>query len=86
MSSMNVVEAVRAQAGAEVLALLAIFTYGLSGVADRFAEAGVPFYTLTDFGTLAAVAFEQQTLSEDDLQSLKAWQRDPEAWSRAHQG
>ena len=85
MSSMKVVEAVRAQAGAEVLALLAIFTYGLSGVADRFAEAGVPFYTLTDFGTLAAVAFEQQTLSEDDLQSLKAWQRDPEAWSRAHQ-
>ena len=86
MSSMKVVEAVRAQAGAEVLALLAIFTYGLPGVADCFAEAGSPFYTLTDFDALTAVAFEQHTLSEDDLQSLKAWQQDPQAWSEAHQG
>ena len=81
MSSMKVVEAARAQAGAEVLALLAIFTYGLAGVAGRFAEAGIPFYTLTDFDTLAAVAFEQNTLSEDDRRSLKAWQEDPQAWS-----
>ncbi len=84
MSSMKVVEALRAQAGAEVLALLAIFTYGLAGVAERFAEADIPLYTLTDFDALAAVAFEQHTLSEDDLRSLKAWQRDPEAWSKAH--
>ena len=86
MSSMKVVEAVREQAGADVLALLAIFTYGLAGVADRFAEAGVPCYTLSDFDTLTTVAFEQKTLSEGDLQSLNAWQQDPQAWSEAHQG
>lgn len=83
MSSMGSVEAVRA-AGAEVLALLAIFTYGLPGVAARFEEASVPFFTLTTFDTLLAVAYEAEHLSEDDLRSLKAWQRDPEAWSQAH--
>ena len=54
MSSMGSVEALRA-AGAEVLALLAIFTYGLPGVAKRFEKAEVPFYTLTTFDTLLRV-------------------------------
>ncbi len=85
MSSMGSVEALRA-AGAEVLALLAIFTYGLPGVAERFEKADVPFYTLTTFETLLRVAYEDEHLSEDDLQSLKAWQQEPEAWSEAHSG
>ncbi len=83
LSSMGSVEALRA-ARAEVSALLAIFTYGLPGVAARFEEAGVPFYTLTTFDALLAVAYEDEYLSEDDLRSLKAWQRDPQAWSEAH--
>ena len=83
MSSMGSVEALRA-AGAEVSALLAIFTYGLPGVTERFAEAGVPFFTLTTFDILLAVAYEDGRLSDDDLRSLKAWQRDPVAWSEAH--
>ena len=85
MSSMGSIEALRT-AGAEVAALLAIFTYGLPGVAARFEEASVPFFTLTTFDTLLAVAYEDRHLSEDDLRSLKAWQRDPEAWSQAHSG
>lgn len=85
MSSLAVVEAVRA-AGAEVNALFAIFTYGLQGVAERFADAGVPLYTLTTFDALLSVAYEHQHLSDDQLRSLKAWQRDPVAWSEAHGG
>ncbi len=85
MSSMGSVEALRA-AGAEVLALLAIFTYGLPGVAERFEKADVPFYTLTTFDTLLRVAYEDEHLSEDDFRSLKAWQQEPEAWSEAHSG
>lgn len=86
MSSMAVVEAVREQAGADVMGLLAIFTYGLAGVAERFAEAQVPFHTITDFDTLVTAAFKRGHLSTEALQSLKAWQRDPKAWSEAHGG
>ena len=85
MSSMGSVDALRA-AGADVSALLAIFTYGLPGVATRFEEAGVPFFTLTTFDMLLTVAYEDGQLSEEDLRSLKAWQRDPQAWSEAHSG
>ena len=74
------VEALR-EAGAEVEALLAIFTYGLAGSAERFAEAGVPFYTLTRFETMLAVAEEEGRLPAPSIESLRAWQRDPQAWA-----
>ena len=85
MSSLAVVEAVR-EAGVEVDALLAIFTYGLDGVAERFESAGVPFYTLTTFDALLAVAYEHKHLSDEQLRSLKSWQHDPKAWSGSHGG
>jgi len=86
MSSMRVVEVIREQAQADVAALLAIFTYGLAGVDARFAAAAVPFYALTDFDALLTVASEQAHLTDENLQSLKAWQRDPQGWSEAHRG
>ncbi len=84
-SSLAVVEVLQA-AGAEVEAMLAIFTYGLPGSAARFAEAGVPLYTLTHFEALLAVAEARQHVSPDAVASLRAWQRDPAAWSQAHGG
>jgi orotate phosphoribosyltransferase len=70
-----------AEAGVEVLAVLAIFTYGLD-VADRaFQAAGVPYFTLSDFPALVEVAEESALLSESELESLKSWYRDPDSWS-----
>ena len=79
-SALDAVAAVRA-AGAEVPAVLAIFSYGLDAATEAFAEANVPLHTLTDFPTLLEVAVEQGALSEDELSTLQAWRRDPEAWS-----
>ena len=82
-SSLSVVEALR-EAGVEVEALLAIFSYGLPGTAERFAEAGVPFHTLTDFDALAAAAEDEGRISAAAAESLQAWRRAPQAWSEAH--
>ena len=78
-SALDAVAAVRA-AGAEVPAVLAIFSYGLDAAAEAFAEAHVPLHTLTDFPTLLQVAVARGALSEDELSTLQNWRRDPEGW------
>ncbi len=84
-SSLNVVKVVRG-AGAEVAALLAIFSYGLEVARSRFAEALLPVFTLTDFETLLSVAREQDRIAAADVEELRDWQRDPQAWSERWQG
>ena len=79
-SSLAAVEAVRAE-GVEVQAVVAIFTYGLPGTAEQFAEAGVPLFTLTNFDALLEAAAAHDELSAEALASLRAWQRAPDAWS-----
>ena len=78
-SALDAAAAVRA-AGAEVPAVLAIFSYGLGAAAEAFAEAHVPLHTLTDFPTLLQVAVARGALSEDELSTLQNWRRDPEGW------
>lgn len=82
-SSVAVVDALRA-AGAEVDAVLAIFSYGLPAAAEAFADADVPLHTLTTFETLQQVAVASKRLPDDALDTLRAWQRDPAAWSATH--
>lgn len=74
------------EAGAVPLAALAVFTYGLAGVAGTFRDAGLPLATLTDFGALAAVARDDGALAAEALDALAAWQADPSAWSAARGG
>lgn len=69
------------EAGAEPVAVLAIFSYGFDQAADRFAEAGLEVHTLTDFATLLRVAERVGALTASDIDSLQAWRRDPQAWS-----
>lgn len=82
-SSLAVVEALRS-AGANVLALLAIFTYGFAEARQRFEQAQVPVYTLTDFDTLLSVAIEQDLLDSSALDTLRSWRQNPRAWSEQH--
>ncbi|PSQ80329.1 MAG: orotate phosphoribosyltransferase [Bacteroidetes bacterium QS_1_65_9] len=72
-----------ADAGADVLGVLAIFSYRLDAAEDAFAEAPWPLHTLTDFSTLLEAAADGDRFTDDQLQSLRSWRRDPEAWSRA---
>lgn len=71
-SSVTAVEALK-EAGAVVLGVVAIFTYGLKKADDTFQKAGIPFYTLSNYNELIEVAREEGKISEDDIQTLVDW-------------
>ena len=80
MSSTAVISPLESS-GAKVSAVLAIFTYGLKKADSAFEDAGIPLYTLTSFSELIDVASERGSIDSDDLESLRLWHQDPEAWS-----
>ncbi len=67
------------KAGAEVLGIAAIFTYGLEKGEQNFREAGIPFYTLTEFEELMEVALEKDQLKAEDVEKLHKWKQNPAA-------
>ncbi|SCS97356.1 orotate phosphoribosyltransferase [Staphylococcus caeli] len=71
-SSITAVEALR-EAGAEVIGVVAIFTYGLKKADEQFKQADIPFYTLSDYNELLEVAKENGDISEDDIRTLVDW-------------
>jgi orotate phosphoribosyltransferase len=80
-SSLKVVDALR-EAGAEVLGMAAIFTYGFATADQNFAEKQVPLLTLSDYTHLLSVAVEKNSISETDKTSLSAWRQSPDTWGR----
>ncbi|MEZ4698902.1 MAG: orotate phosphoribosyltransferase [Rhodothermales bacterium] len=82
-SSMAAVQALR-EAGARVLAVLGIFSYGFPEAKTLFAEAGIPAHTLTTFAALMDVAAEEGRIPAASKSVLDTWRRDPKAWSAAH--
>ena len=78
-SSITCVQALR-EAGCIVLGVVSIFTYEMEKAAAAFQEADVPYFSLTDFTTLTEVAKEKQSISEDELESLKKWKVNPAEW------
>ena len=81
MSSLAAVGALR-MAGAEVLGMAALFTYGFDLAAGRFAEAGVPLVTLTDYGALIEEATLAGLVKPWEAEVLREWRRDPAGWDR----
>lgn len=80
-SSLKVVEVLR-QAGANVLGMAAIFTYGFPIAAENFAAAHVPLVCLSDYSALIAEAQRMNYVQEGQLASLAAWREDPANWGR----
>lgn len=78
-SAISVVEALHF-IGAEIEAVLSIFTYGFDKATKRFADAGIPMFTLTDYSTLIDVASENNYVNESDLETLAKWRNTPEIW------
>ena len=80
-SVIEVVDALR-EAGAEVLGIASIFTYGMQKGIDRLAAAGVKNVSLTDFETIAAVAAETGYIKPEDVERLIAFRNNPsdESW------
>lgn len=75
-SSLQAVEAAK-EAGCEVLGLVAIFTYNLEKGKKAFADANVPYYTLTNYEELVEAAIEENYISESSLKKLQRFQQNP---------
>ena len=76
-SCLEVVEALR-EAGAQVLGVVSIFTYGLKKGINRFAAAGVENHSLCDFAAVCASAAETGRIASADIARLKRFQSNPE--------
>ena len=80
-SVIEVVGALR-EAGAEVVGIASIFTYGMQKGLDRLAAADVRNISLSDFDAIAEVAAETGYISREDVTKLMAFRANPqdESW------
>ena len=80
-SVIEVVEILR-EAGAEVLGIVSIHTYGMQKGLDRLAAANVKNISLTDFDTVAKVAAAEGYIKTEDIERLIAFRNNPsdESW------
>ena len=80
-SVIEVVNVLR-EAGAEVLGIVSIFTYGMQKGIDRLKEANVKNVSLTNFDTIAETAAETGYIKESDIARLIAFRNNPsdESW------
>ena len=80
-SCIEVVEALR-DAGAEVLGIVSIFTYGLRKGLERLESANVLNHSLSNFETVCEVAAEEGRIKQQDIDRLKRFCADPsdESW------
>ena len=79
-SSLLAVDALR-EVGAEVKGMVAIFTYQMEIAKKNFKEKNCQLFTLTNYETLIHKAVEESYISEQDVQSLKEWRKNQQAWS-----
>ncbi len=80
-SSLKAVEAIR-EAGAEVMGMLAIFTYGFGVATEAFEKANVELTTLSSYEEMIPYAKESGYVSENDVTALQNWRKDPANWNK----
>jgi orotate phosphoribosyltransferase len=83
-SSIKCVEALRHE-DAQVLSVLALFSYGLPQADAAFAQAAVDLQVLATFQELAARAQAKGLLDARDAESLAEWRSDTAGWSKRHE-
>lgn len=81
MSSLAAVKALR-DAGAQVLGMVAIFTYGFDLAAQRFEEDKVRLDTLSNYSALVDVASETGYISSAAKSLLHEWRENPSEWGK----
>ncbi|HEX3008701.1 MAG TPA: orotate phosphoribosyltransferase [Bacteroidales bacterium] len=78
-SSLMAVDALR-KAGADVLGMVAIFTYGFSTAEENFKNAGCKLFTVTNYEQLIEVAVPEGYITSSQLGLLKEWRKNPSVW------
>ena len=82
-SCIEVVEALR-EAGAEVMGVVSIFTYGMAKGLKRLEEASVENHSLSNFDALVEVAAEKGYIAHEDIARLIQFRNNPsdESWMK----
>ncbi len=80
-SSISAAEAIR-NFGAEVLGMLAIFTYNFPLAAQNFEDAKIELTTLSNYNLLLKLAYDSGEISDSQLESLNNWRKSPETWGK----
>ncbi|GAB3195970.1 orotate phosphoribosyltransferase [Pontibacter aydingkolensis] len=78
-SSLKAAEAVKA-AGAEVIGMAAIFTYGFAVAEENFKKAEIPLHCLSNYNALTEAAVANGYIPESAMSTLADWRRSPETW------
>ncbi len=78
-SSLQVCEVLKA-AGAEVIGMISIFTYGFEIAEEAFKDANIPYQSLTNYQTLISLALEKGIIADDEQNTLLNWRADPANW------
>lgn len=79
-SSLKAAEAVKA-AGAEVIGMAAIFTYGFAVAEENFRKAGIPLHCLSNYKALTEAALANGYIPESAMKTLADWRKSPETWN-----
>ena len=78
-SSLQVCDVLKA-AGAEVIGMVSIFTYGFETAENAFKAAGIPYHSLTNYQTLIDLAIEKGIVAATEQNTLLNWRADPANW------
>lgn len=78
-SSLQVVDVLR-KAGLEIAGMVSIFSYGFDTADRNFEEAGVKYYSLTDYTTLINIGLEKGKIQSGSETLLLQWRTDPANW------
>jgi orotate phosphoribosyltransferase len=78
-SSLNAIKALQKN-GIEVLGVFAIFSYGLEIAKINFEKADQNFYSLSDFSRLVECSKNKIGFSEEDLNKVNSWKKNPTNW------
>ncbi len=81
-SSLKAVTAIR-NAGADVMGMMAIFTYGLDSAEKKFSDANVELTTLCNYDAVLRHALETEYIAQADMATLQEWRKDPANWKRS---
>lgn len=79
-SSLKAVAALREEKKADVLGMVAIFTYGFPVAEEAFRNAGVELTTLSNYEALLKYALETGYIGQNEVKTLQEWRKDPSVW------
>lgn len=80
-SALKAVEALR-EANADVVGVMAIFSYGFDKARTAFEAAGTSFATLSTYDALLKAAAEAEYIAPEEMETLEAWRKSPETWGQ----